>query len=128
MSTDRVLRSQSALDVSLENERMPFVEELFSLSALSAKLTVRKALEGEYSTEWVKAIKKEIDLLIGGGTLVAEDTKRAGGRYDLIHSTMQLKVKMNDDGTINKYKARCCARGDELEGRYLRPILPLSLR
>ena len=24
---------------------------------------------------------------------------------------------MNDDGSVNKYKARCCARGDELEGK-----------
>jgi hypothetical protein len=29
---------------------------------------------------------------------------------------MQLKLKLKDDGTIDKYKARLCARGDMLAG------------
>lgn len=115
--TDRVLRSQSALDARVMEENGLYFDELFSLSAMSAKLTVKKALGGGDAMKWIAAINKEIRFLIDGGTLVMEDTKKAGGHYDLIHSTMQLKIKMNDDGSVNKYKARCCARGDELEGK-----------
>jgi hypothetical protein len=116
-SSDRVLRSQTTMEASIVVEPLPSFEGLSLATALSAKLTVKKALEGDDSALWIDAIRKEINLLIGGGTLVAEDTDLAGGPYDLIHSTMQLKVKMNDDGSVNKYKARCCARGDELEGK-----------
>ena len=115
--SDRTLRSHSAIDVNLIPSRPPNYEEHSSLSAMTAKLTVKKALEGEDSEKWTEAIRKEINMLLDGGTLVAERTSLSGGRYDLIHSTMQLQVKMNDDGSVNKYKARCCARGDELEGK-----------
>ena len=115
--SDRTLRSHSAMDVSIIPDLSSSFEKHSSLSALTAKLTVKKALEGEDSMKWAEAIRKEINMLLDGGTLVAEETSSSGGRYDLIHSTMQLKIKMNDDGSVNKFKARCCARGDELEGK-----------
>ena len=90
--TDRVLRSQSALDATLVQARSPGLEELSYVAAMAAKLTVKKALEGEESTQWIAAIRKEIQFLINGGTLVEERTEMAGRHYDLIHSTMQLKV------------------------------------
>ena len=50
-------------------------------------------------------------------TLVPESPQgRYGIDYIIIHSTMQLKLKLLDDGTVDKYKARCCARGDMLQG------------
>jgi hypothetical protein len=33
-----------------------------------------------------------------------------------VHSTMQLKLKRLANNAIDKYKARCCARGDQLAG------------
>ena len=114
--SDRILRSQSAMRVSFSEEDLSGFQGFAHISAMSAKLTVKKALEGEDSEQWVAAIRKEIKMLIDGGTLIAEDIAKADGHFDIIHSTMQLKVKMNDDGSVNKYKARCCARGDELEG------------
>jgi hypothetical protein len=54
--------------------------------------------------------------LINGGTLVATATEIVG-RFKLIHSTAQLKLKEHRDGTIDKSKARLCACGNELYGQ-----------
>ena len=35
--------------------------------------------------------------------------------YKLIHTTMQLKIKMKTDTIVDKLKARLCACGNELE-------------
>ena len=34
----------------------------------------------------------------------------------VVHSTMQLKLKRLANNEVDKYKARCCARGDQLAG------------
>jgi hypothetical protein len=59
-----------------------------------------------------------------GGALVAEETSGNEGLYELIHSTIQLKIKMNDNGTINMFKAWCCPKGDELQGRISETFSP----
>jgi hypothetical protein len=78
---------------------------------------ILRVLRSQDAAQWALTIQKEINIWLDGGILVAEETSGTGRPYDLIHSTMQLKIEMNDDGTVNKFKARCCARGDELEGR-----------
>ena len=35
--------------------------------------------------------------------------------YSLIHTTMQLKIKMKKETIIDKLKARLCACGNELD-------------
>ena len=122
--SDRTLRSHSAMDATIIPDLSSSFEKHSSLSALTAKLTVKKALEGEDSMKWAEAIRKEIMMLLDGGTLVAEETSLSGGRYDVFHSTMQLKIKMNDDGSVNKFKTRCCAREDELEGKISKAYSP----
>jgi hypothetical protein len=89
---------------------------LSSFNAHSAKLTVGKALSSEQRTEWVTAIRLEINTLISGGTLVATSRQDIAVGAKVIHSTMQLKLKMHQSGAIDKFKARLCACGNELYG------------
>ena len=57
-------------------------------------------------------------MIFTGGTLVEETPSGIRGTdYHIIHSTMQLKIKLKDDGSVHKYKARLCARGDMLSGK-----------
>jgi hypothetical protein len=89
-----------------------------AVRAYSAKITSKRALRDPDKQQWLEAIRTEvIDNLFGGGTLVPEvPTGTYGLDYTVIHSTMQLKIKLRDDMTIEKYKARLCARGDMLSG------------
>jgi hypothetical protein len=83
--------------------------------AMSAKITVGKALSGENAAQWIEALAKEINLLLSGGTLVPIDRADIpAGPHKIIHSTLQLKVKLLQSGLIDKFKARLCACGNEL--------------
>lgn len=99
------------------NSRYTDNSDVLELRAFAAKITSKSALRGLNNDAWIKAFKSETDMIFNGGTLIEEQpTGVRGNDYHLIHSTMQLKIKLNDDGTINKYKARLCARGDMLAG------------
>jgi hypothetical protein len=88
-----------------------------AMRAYAAKVTTKAALRSADHEEWLRAIRDEIHQLLATGTLEAETPQGSRGvDYQLIHSTMQLKLKLTDDGSIDKYKARCCARGDMLRG------------
>jgi hypothetical protein len=89
-----------------------------AVRAYAAKITSKRALRDTDRQQWLDAIRKEvIENLFEGGTLVEEvPTGTYGIDYKVIHSTMQLKIKLRDDMTIEKYKARLCARGDMLSG------------
>jgi hypothetical protein len=86
--------------------------------AFATKTSMRRLLSGSDRSLWEDAIKKEMNLIFSGGTLVPEiiDPNWTKDQYLLIRSTMQLKMKLNDDGSILKYKARCCAMGNMLTG------------
>ena len=82
---------------------------------LCRRLTVAKALQSDQREEWIEAIKAEVNLLFSRGTLervpahLVPKTNRK-----IIHSTMQLKIKLLQSGLIDKIKARLCACGNEL--------------
>lgn len=77
--------------------------------------TVSKALKSPQREEWIKAIRKEKDQLIDGGTLQPVST--LADEYSYADTLAQLRIKRNaTDGSIEKLKARICARGDQLEG------------
>ncbi len=106
--SDRVLRSMTAHEVSV-NMASASVK-----SNLLPKLTLRTALQSSEGDKWKEAIQSEMYSLIDKtNTLVPEiiDTTK---EYIIIHTTMQLKLKMLDATTIDKYKARCCGCGNEL--------------
>ena len=80
----------------------------------SAPLTVARALKSAESAQWKEAIKDEIlNKMMKDGTLVPE-TPVPGTDYKIIHSTMPLKCKTHQDGSLDKFKARLCACGNEL--------------
>ena len=85
-------------------------------SAVQSKLTVAKALKSTESERWIRAIQDEIQLLMRQGTLEKADMRDLQANRRIIHSTMQLKVKRHADSTIDKFKARLCACGNELYG------------
>ena len=64
---------------------------------------------------WLAAIAAELKQLFDGGTLVAE-TPTPRTKYNVIHSTMPMRCKTHQDGSLSKFKARLCACGNELSG------------
>jgi histone deacetylase 1/2 len=86
-----------------------------SSNLLCHRLTVAKALQSAQREEWITAIRSEVQLLFDRGTLerVPAHLVPKEGRK-IIHSTMQLKIKMLQTGLIDKIKARLCACGNEL--------------
>jgi Reverse transcriptase (RNA-dependent DNA polymerase) len=90
----------------------------------ATKTTVGSALKSVHRAEWLKAMKIEIDLLIGGGTLQLVKDSEIDKRAKIIHTTMQLKQKLHQDSTLDKWKARLCACGNELFGAVAETFAP----
>ena len=68
-------------------------------------MKVREALNFEHSSEWIKAIKLEINSLVNDfKCLVPEEINLERDR-DCIHATVDLKIKYIDETTIDKFKA-----------------------
>jgi hypothetical protein len=59
--------------------------------------------------EWLKAIKKEIKMLVDSGTFVA-DTLKTGEISTPVMETFKDKVK--SDGSLDKLKMRLVVQGD----------------
>ena len=74
--------------------------------------TTKQALKSEHSAQWKEAIKQEMQMLIAGNSLIPTRKEDLPQIYKKIFTTMQLKRKTKPNGTHDKYKARCCARGD----------------
>ena len=51
---------------------------------------------------WVDAMESEIDTITDKSGCLQEEDIDESKPYDLIHTTMQLKVKMKDAETIEK--------------------------
>jgi hypothetical protein len=65
----------------------------------------RRAPEGVDHIKWQEAIQTEVnDNMFRKGPLVKEVPKGVKRKdFTLIYSTMQLNLKLKDDGTIDKY-------------------------
>ena len=77
--------------------------------------TVRKALLTKDPKElelWKQAIRAEVTALLNG--TLTPDNPNNYTEWQIVFTTTQLKRKRSQDGTISKYKARTCARGDLL--------------
>ena len=86
------------------------VEKLKHIKARDVPTPKRysEAIQGDFKEFWLEAIRKEIKNLTDHGTWVWRDLPK--GRKP-IDSTWSFKVKPNDRGLIDKFKARLCARG-----------------
>ena len=78
--------------------------------------TVKEALESRLRDQWIMAMVDEIieTMLNTTKTLRPEDIHESK-EYKLIHTTIQLKIKMKTDTIVDKLKARLCACGNEPE-------------
>jgi hypothetical protein len=88
--------------------------------------TVKQALNPnrEDRAEWIKAIKKEIDMLFKQGTIEPVVCKDNSRRSRTIRMVMQLKVKRKHDNSVDKYKARACADGSMLSNENFETFSP----
>jgi hypothetical protein len=71
--------------------------------------TYQQAIIGADSAEYLKAMKLEVDTLVGQQTW--ESVPRTEG-MNVLKSTWAFKLKRLPDGTAYRHKARFCARGD----------------
>ena len=123
--TDRRLRSQAKDSPSDSDPYRIFLAsslEETSHTTYAVKFrtadtpTVNTALKSEDAELWKEAIRKEIDMLMERRTLQPVTHGEVPRGAKIVHSTMQLKLKRFADNTVDKRKARCCARGDQLAG------------
>ena len=85
--------------------------------------TVKRAMEQPDHAEWSLAIHSEVHTnLLATGTLLPVD--RPSGSVKITFLTVQLKRKFFPDGTVDKYKARGCFRGDLMEKGYTETFSP----
>ena len=93
-----------------------FAAAVKAFAARTSGPDVKKALESALRDQWIIAMADEIheNMINGTKTLVLEDIDKTKV-YKLIHTTMQLKIKMKTDTIVDKLKARLCACGNELE-------------
>ena len=76
--------------------------------SLSTPSTHRQARTSPYRDYWEAAESKEVDSLIAKGTWTVE---RPTHTVKVIRGAFVYKIKELEDGTIEKFKARYCAKG-----------------
>jgi hypothetical protein len=71
--------------------------------------TFQQAMNGPDSVEYLKAMKLEVDTLVGQRTWECVPRKKG---MNVLKGTWAFKLKRLPDGTAYRHKARFCARGD----------------
>ena len=117
----RITRSQARVGANLCSLSDDELVDMFCATAVKVFLaraggpTVQEALESGIRDQWIETMFDEIveGMFNTSRTLEPEDIDQSKP-YKLIHTTMQLKVKMKTDTIVDKLKARLCACGNEL--------------
>ena len=93
-----------------ERDRTFWKEVMLSASVSREEpKTVAEALASDDSEEWKKAIEKEYESLKSMGTWRGvSDGEKA---KSIVSSKWVLKIKYDENGEIDRYKARLVARG-----------------
>ena len=66
--------------------------------------------DGKKKTAWLKALKKELKTIIDSGTLNNRENPKSD---DVVVSTTEAnKIKLDQQGNVDKLKVRVCVRGD----------------
>ena len=76
--------------------------------AKQSPASVEEALSGEHRGKWEEAMRSEMDSLKGNGLYELVD--RPKGKK-VVKSKWVLRVKTNEKGEVEKYKARVIAKG-----------------
>ena len=63
--------------------------------------------------KWLEAIKLELDSLMKMGCYVEVNVSDLPPNTNILSCTWVFKVKKNGDGTVERFKARICVRGDQ---------------
>ena len=104
--------------------------QIWAMTARATGPQVHEALRSPLRAGWVNAIDSEIDTVIEKFECLLDEEIDTSQPYDLVHATMQLKMKMKDAETVDKLKARICICGNELnevEGETYSPtVAPLT--
>ena len=95
-------RSSRKLSALMANAIHSHVDELTS------------ALTGEERNEWIAALTVEMNSLLNITSTLVPEEPDPNQPYDVIYATVVLKRKMLDAVTIDKYKVRICACGNQL--------------
>ena len=77
-----------------------------------------QALDGPEKDHRQIALQEEVDSLFKITETIIPETPEPNSDYDVINATVVLKKKMRDEFTIEMYKARICACGNELVMRH----------
>jgi hypothetical protein len=77
--------------------------------------SISKALKSINKDKWIDAIKLEVSSLLDHQILLPIDYHTLPYEFEYIDITTKLKLKFKANGDIDKYKARSCGRGDQLE-------------
>ena len=87
-----------------------------AFAARASGPTVKEALESKLRDQWIIAMSDEIiETMLGSTMTLRPEEINENEDFKLIHTTMQLKIKMKTDVIVDKLKARLCACGNELD-------------
>ena len=104
--------------------------QIWVMAARATGPQVHEALKSPLRTGWIIAMEGELDTVMEKFQCLIEEEIDTSQPYDLLHATMQLKMKMKDAETVDKLKARICICGNELkevEGETYSPtVAPLT--
>ena len=78
------------------------------LKLLSTPKSAAEALKSPQRAQWLEAINKELQSLRDKDVY---EVRKIPPNRKLIPTRLVLKIKLNSDGTIDKYKCRCVALG-----------------
>ena len=102
------------LEVDLNDGENSTVVAYLSTRSGSDEFTFDEILARPDRDLWIKAAIDEVTGLVDKDTWVEEDVRFATSR--ILPGTWVFKLKRRPDGTIKKYKARYCVRGDLQDG------------
>ena len=89
---------------------------VFAASSDPDTYTFDAAMRSEFKEEFIKAASVEVKELEGHHTWT--EVKMQDVKGPVIPSTWVFKIKRRPDGTIKKFKARLCLRGDLQQGQF----------
>eukprot|EP00171_Calliarthron_tuberculosum_P007750 IDg7750t1 len=75
--------------------------------------SLKQAMRQEDANKWIEAMKQEIEQLENHNTWTEQSSTLLTPKDTILDSLWVLKKKRRPDGSLLKYKARLCVRGDQ---------------